>query len=178
MAEREVCPRCGAEVRLVLTVGQLVRKLDPRPRPDGNHIIVTLDDGRVRAQVLTGDEMPAQQEAFKAHECGIKERPGPLCATCHLPPAHAPRDRPQAAVDDAPGCGLRPDIPARNGRSQSEGEPVNIAEAPALVTIDWLSAAGEYHRVTTTPERAAVMRIETARRLRDLQGTLFELEAS
>lgn len=55
---------------------------------------------------------------------------------------------------------------------------MSTGEAATLVTIDWLSPATEFHKVTTTPERAAAMRIETAQRLRDLQGTLFELEAS
>lgn len=77
---------CGKTVRWVLTVLHRRLDLDVDPHPNGNVIMHTLPDGRIRAEVLTGDRMPAQQEAFRMHKCPPKrERPGPPCAGCHLP---------------------------------------------------------------------------------------------
>jgi hypothetical protein len=84
MTDRDVCRGCGAEVLRHITIGAKIRDLEPGARPDGNTIIVE-HEGRIRARVLSGDEMPAQQEAFKAHQCPPKERPGPPCAACLLP---------------------------------------------------------------------------------------------
>ena len=72
--------------------------LDPDPHPDGNVVLVTLDDGAIRGRVLTGDELPAQQTAYVRHDrtCArspqaarLREQlqqqqdvPQPLCA-CH-----------------------------------------------------------------------------------------------
>lgn len=84
MTDPDVCSSCGARVKRVITIGAAIRDLEPEPRPDGNTIIVD-HEGRIRARVLTGDEMPAQQEAFKAHQCPPKPRPGPPCARCTLP---------------------------------------------------------------------------------------------
>jgi hypothetical protein len=81
----DVCSKCGAEVRRVITIGTIVRDLDPSPRPDGNHIIITRDNGSIRAQVLTGPEMPYEGDAYRKHECPAKPRPGPPCARCTLP---------------------------------------------------------------------------------------------
>jgi hypothetical protein len=80
----DVCSKCGAAVMLVITAGSLIRKLDPEPRPGGNHIITQID-GKMRATVLTGAEMPAQQEAFKVHVCEQVDRPGPPCTVCRRP---------------------------------------------------------------------------------------------
>lgn len=80
---------CGATVRWVLTVNHRRLDLDVDPDTNGTVIIVELD-GRIRARVLTGVEMPAQQQAFRMHRCPPKrERPGPACAGCQLP---MPRD--------------------------------------------------------------------------------------
>ena len=77
---------CGATVRWVLTVNHRRLDLDVDPTPHGNVIIRDLGDGRIRAEVLTGDRMPAQQQAWRMHKCPPKqERPGPRCAGCHLP---------------------------------------------------------------------------------------------
>lgn len=85
MAGQDVCSACHAPVRRVITEGAKIRDLEPTPREDGNHIVVVRGDGTVRTRVLTGTEMPAQQEAFKAHQCPPKEPPGPACAACLLP---------------------------------------------------------------------------------------------
>jgi len=76
---------CGATVRWVLTVNHRRLDLDVTPDPNGNVIIVTLDDGRVRAKVLCGPEMPAQQEAFRMHRCSKPKPPGIPCGGCPLP---------------------------------------------------------------------------------------------
>lgn len=80
---------CGATVRWVLTVNHRRLDLDVDPTPHGNVIIRDLGDGRVRAEVLTGDRMPAQQQAFRMHRCTKPTPPGIPCAGCHLP---MPRD--------------------------------------------------------------------------------------
>jgi hypothetical protein len=84
----DACSGCGAAVRRVITLGAIIRDLEPEPRPTGNHIIVTNDQGEVRAKVLTGPEMPAQQAAYRIHACPPKPAPmppGPACAACGLP---------------------------------------------------------------------------------------------
>ena len=82
----DACRVCKAEVKRAITIGGAIRDLEPRPRPDGNVIIVE-HEGRVRARVLGGPEMPAQQEAFKMHACPKPGpvTPGPRCKACHLP---------------------------------------------------------------------------------------------
>jgi hypothetical protein len=60
-------PNCTARVRWVLTLAGKRLPLDPKPHPDGTVIRVVLDDGSVRARVLDGDELPAQQTAWRAH---------------------------------------------------------------------------------------------------------------
>lgn len=57
---------CGARIRWALTVGGKRIPLDPDPSPGGN--VVRVDqDGQHRVRVLTGDELPAQQEAWVPH---------------------------------------------------------------------------------------------------------------
>ena len=83
----DVCSLCGAEVRRVITLGAIIRDLEPEPRPAGNHIIVTNDQGEIRAKVLTGPELPAEQDAYVIHKCPPKPvaATGPACAACGLP---------------------------------------------------------------------------------------------
>jgi hypothetical protein len=78
------CPRCGALVWWRLSVLGSRLRLDATPDPTGNVIIIGTPDGKVRADVLTGDRMPAQQEAWKQHACP-KAKPGPPCAVCRRP---------------------------------------------------------------------------------------------
>lgn len=83
----DVCSTCGAAVRRVITLGAIIRDLEPGPRPTGNHILVTNGQGELRAKVLGGDEMPAQQEAYVIHKCPPKPvvATGPKCAACLFP---------------------------------------------------------------------------------------------
>lgn len=78
------CPRCGALVWWRLSVLGSRLRLDATPDPAGNVIIIEAGDGKVRADVLGGDRMPAQQEAWKQHACP-KAEPGPRCAVCRRP---------------------------------------------------------------------------------------------
>ncbi len=83
----DVCRVCGAEVRTMITIGGKLRDLEPEPAADGNHIVVE-HEGRIRARVLGGHEMPAQQEAYTIHKCPptpYRMPPGPRCAACGLP---------------------------------------------------------------------------------------------
>lgn len=57
---------CGRPIRWVLTVGGKRMPLDPDPAPDGN-VVRTVVEGSVRARVLTGDELPAQDPAWVPH---------------------------------------------------------------------------------------------------------------
>jgi hypothetical protein len=78
----EKCPHCGAPVRWRLSVLGTRLRLDADPNPDGNVIIVEVD-GKVRVDVLGGDRMPAQQEAYKQHACP-KPRRAPRCQVCRF----------------------------------------------------------------------------------------------
>lgn len=60
-------PHCGRPIRWVVTLGDKRMPLDPDPHPDGNVIRVTTEWGEVRAQVLTGRDLPAQQTAWVPH---------------------------------------------------------------------------------------------------------------
>lgn len=81
---------CGRPVRWVLTVGGKRMPLDPDPHPDGNVIRVEVD-GHVRARVLNGDELPAQQQAWMPHHATCpasadfrrrREAAKPRCRVC------------------------------------------------------------------------------------------------
>lgn len=61
------CTACGAPIRWVITIGDRRMPLDPEPHEDGNVVPVVVDGGLVRARVLTGAELPAQEPAFRAH---------------------------------------------------------------------------------------------------------------
>lgn len=82
---KDVCPRCGAPVYWRLSVLGTRLRLDATPDPTGNVIIIETGDGKIRADVLTGERMPAQQEAWKQHACPRSTKPGPPCAVCRRP---------------------------------------------------------------------------------------------
>lgn len=93
MTDPTVCTGCSAPIRWVLTVGGKRMPLDPDPHPDGNVIRVE-HDGLIRARVLTGDELPAQEPAWRAHwvtcpaSADFKRRKGattPRCVECRQP---------------------------------------------------------------------------------------------
>ena len=61
-----VCLGCGEPIRWVLTERGRRMPLNPDPHPDGT-VVVRLVDGRPRAHVLTGPELPAQEPAWRPH---------------------------------------------------------------------------------------------------------------
>lgn len=80
------CTSCGALMLWCVTLGGDRWALDPRPHPSGTVVVQHLPDGSVRGRVLTGKELPAQQEAYRRHDrsCPGVERPveGPKCGAC------------------------------------------------------------------------------------------------
>jgi hypothetical protein len=81
----DTCTNCGAPVRTILLESGRVRLLDPAVRPDGTCVVVTQPGGLVRGRILTGWQLPAQQAAYRVHDCPPAVRPGPPCAICGRP---------------------------------------------------------------------------------------------
>ena len=71
-----------------MTIGNRRFPLDPEPSEDGNVVLVEVD-GRTRARVLTGTELPAQQTAYRPHfvTCAngadFRRRHVARCRACH-----------------------------------------------------------------------------------------------
>lgn len=61
------CSSCAAPIRWVVTLGDKRMPLDVDPHPDGNIVRTVTPDGSVRARVLNGDELPAQETAWRSH---------------------------------------------------------------------------------------------------------------
>lgn len=87
------CSACLAPIRWEITEGDRRIPLDPTPDPAGNVIIVPGKRGGVRARVLTGAQLPAQGEAYRAH-----------WVTC--PESEAFKRRRHAASPKCRGCGM------------------------------------------------------------------------
>jgi len=103
MAGEGVCPECNAKVITLFTEGGKVRDLEDAPHEDGNHAIITRDDGTIRARVLTSLALPAT-DAYRQHACPPKAKPGPRCGNpeCNLP---MPREIAEALNwSTHPGC--------------------------------------------------------------------------
>ena len=95
-------PNCGNTCWLVLTAGGHRILLNPDPNPDGTITIRRQDDGSIRAHVLTGDQLPAQGEAWTRHDLTcidgahakrLAYARAPKCRACQYPmdtwlPAH------------------------------------------------------------------------------------------
>lgn len=81
---------CGADIWHAISVEGRRVALELRPSPRGTVVLVDID-GRIRAKLLTGAELPAQQEAWVRH-----------VLTCPTSPER--QRRTQAA---APKCGHR-----------------------------------------------------------------------
>jgi hypothetical protein len=88
------CSSCLAPIRWVLTLGDKRMPLDVDPHPDGNVVIITTPEGDVRGRVLTGEHLPAQDTAYRAHfvtcpnAADHRRRRAivtPRCHGCHLP---------------------------------------------------------------------------------------------
>lgn len=60
------CSGCSAPMRWVLTVGGRRMPLNPEPHPAGNVVLRDTKHG-LRAEVLTGSQLPAQETAYRAH---------------------------------------------------------------------------------------------------------------
>jgi hypothetical protein len=91
---RELACGCGARVRWYITIGGKPVQLNADPHPDGN-VIVVPHDGHIRARILTGNDLPAQQQAYRRHICPpTPGRPGPACGACK-----APMDRALATLE-------------------------------------------------------------------------------
>lgn len=67
MSDTSTCRGCGEPIRWVLTVDGARMPLNPVSAPEGNVVPVTLPDGKRRARVLTGAELPAQEPAWVPH---------------------------------------------------------------------------------------------------------------
>lgn len=115
------CTSCGSLMLWVLTIEGRRWPLDPQPHPDGTVVVTHLPDGTVRGRVLSGAELPAQQEAHRLHDrvCPARPRPaeGPRCGACRevmdgwlvdrgytrhigcMTPPPAPRPAPAATVE-------------------------------------------------------------------------------
>lgn len=87
------CPHCGAPVRWVTTEAGATLGIDPDPHPQGT-VTHRLVDGRPRAHVLTGPELPAQEQAWRPHRATCPNTPEnrarqararPRCTVCDLP---------------------------------------------------------------------------------------------
>lgn len=76
------CTLCHAPIVWRLSVGNRRFPLDATPTETGNVIVVERPDGAIRARILTGPEMPAQQEAFRVHQCPRPTPAGPPCGIC------------------------------------------------------------------------------------------------
>lgn len=85
---------CTADVRWVLTEGGRRMPIDPDPHPDGTVVRRVDGQGRIRAHVLTGVELPAQEPAWRPHwttcpaSAEFRRRQwaaAPKCIACKLP---------------------------------------------------------------------------------------------
>jgi hypothetical protein len=84
----EAAGGCGTRVRWYYSTGGKILTLDTDSHEDGNVVIVS-HEGRIRARILTGTELPATQPAYRRHRCPPKpERPGPRLR--RLPRTHGP----------------------------------------------------------------------------------------
>lgn len=79
------CSRgCGAPCRWLLSLADYRVCINwPTPDPTGT-VVLRVVDGRERAQILPGAQLPAQETAYRLHECP-KPPIGPACASCGLP---------------------------------------------------------------------------------------------
>lgn len=96
MDAQGVCTDCDQPVIRLFTVGGKLRDLDPTPVDDGNHLIVTLGDGRIRARTLSAFELPHPGPAHRVHQCPARERATIGCAN---PACRYPLDRALAEAE-------------------------------------------------------------------------------
>ena len=58
---------CGATIRWVVTEGGRRMPINPDPHPDGTIVAIDRPDGTTVARVLSGAQLPAQQQAWQPH---------------------------------------------------------------------------------------------------------------
>jgi hypothetical protein len=87
------CTACGKPIRWVITTGGKRLPLDVDPVADGNVVPVVIE-GQRRARVLTGTELPAQEQAWQSHHrscphaADFRRRKGATtsrCRSCRQP---------------------------------------------------------------------------------------------
>lgn len=89
------CPSesCGDPIRYVLTEHGSRLAIEPDPHPDGTVVVHQVGDGRVRARILTGEQLPAQVTAWRRHDAVCpdgrtarrrKAATTPRCRVCRL----------------------------------------------------------------------------------------------
>lgn len=66
-ATTRACDMCGETVRVVVTSSGRRLELDQEPSPAGTVVPVQTTRGEWRARVLTGEELPAQETAWRRH---------------------------------------------------------------------------------------------------------------
>ena len=116
-AEDSRCTGCSAPIRWVLTEAGKRMPIDPEPHPDGT-VVPMVVDGKRRARVLGGSQLPAQQRAYRAH-----------WVTC---PASADFKRRKAATTaKCRACGTRMDpwLPANGWRFHIGCAPPDLRTA-------------------------------------------------
>ncbi|MDP9828067.1 hypothetical protein [Kineosporia succinea] len=74
----------------MITLGGRRRELEVDPHPDGTHVLTevpAIGGGMaVRARVLSGVDLPAQEPAYRSHTCPAPPPPkAPRCGICQGP---------------------------------------------------------------------------------------------
>lgn len=135
-AETATCAGCGAPIRWVITLGDKRMPIDPEPHEDGNVVPRKLSDGRIRAQVLTGENLPAQEPAYRSH-----------FVTC--PKAPDFRRRKSLATKRCRGCGhpLDATLAAAGDTYHPSCAPTDLAEVFAQAREEAAAA-----RAADTPD--------------------------
>lgn len=89
--EGRACPACGQDTEVVITDGDLRIRVDPGHHDDGTVVVRELPDGRVRARILAGSELPAIEPARRDHRrtcprsqhaVRINHATAPRCGVC------------------------------------------------------------------------------------------------
>lgn len=129
------CTICRAPIWWRLTIGGRRFPLDQAPVDGGNVTVITTPQGKVRARVLTGPDMPAPEgvDTYRIHECPKTQRPGPRCRGCQQP---MPRDLAAAeSWTHHPAC--------EPGFARERGRQAAALETGRMRTTHYDTAAGQ-----------------------------------
>lgn len=115
----DTCATCHAPIRWVLTEAGRRMPIDFDPSPDGN-VVARNVAGSIRAHILTGNELPAQETAYVPHH-----------RTC--PDAEQHKRRKRAATPKCRACGYRLDewLVKRGKHHHVNCEPPDVREVAA-----------------------------------------------